>query len=76
MGRTIAWSLAIGLPAAIIVGPPLGWWIGRRIESVPGALAAEPSAADTSRRRPGFGITLVRDPAADRADAGWPRPPR
>jgi len=59
MGRTIAWSLAIGLSAAFIVGPPLGWWIGRRIESVPGALAAELSAVETSRRRPGFGITLV-----------------
>jgi GntP family gluconate:H+ symporter len=57
MGRTIAWSLAIGLPAALIVGPPLGWWLGRRIEATPGALAAELSAIDTIRR-PGFGMTL------------------
>ena len=57
MGRTIAWSLAIGLPAALMVGPPLGWWLGSRIEAVPGALAAELSDVDTGQR-PGFGITL------------------
>ena len=58
MGRTIAWSLAIGLPAALIVGPPLGWWIGRRIDAVPGALATELSTVETAWPRPGFGVTL------------------
>ena len=56
-GRTIAWSLAIGLPAALIVGPPLGWLVGRRIPTTPGALAAELSAG-AGRRRPGFLATL------------------
>jgi len=59
MGRTIAWSLAIGLPAALIVGPPLGWLIGRRIVTVPGPLASELGAVDGGRRRPGFAVTLL-----------------
>ena len=59
MGRTIAWSLAIGLPAALMVGPPLGWLVRRRITTMPGALAVELSAvAERQRRRPGFAITL------------------
>jgi GntP family gluconate:H+ symporter len=58
MGSTIAWSLAIGLPAALIVGPPLGSLLGRRIATVPGALAAELSAAEEGRVRPGVGVTL------------------
>ena len=59
MGRTIAWSLAIGLPAALMVGPPLGWLVRRRITTMPGALAVELSAvAGRQRRRPGFAITL------------------
>ena len=58
MGRTIAWSLAIGLPAALLVGPPLGWLVGRRMPTTPGALAAELSAVAGDRRRPGFGVTL------------------
>jgi GntP family gluconate:H+ symporter len=57
MGGTIAWSLAIGLPAALIVGPPLGWLVGRRIPTAPGGLAAELSAV-VAGRRPGFAITL------------------
>jgi GntP family gluconate:H+ symporter len=59
MGRTIAWSVAIGLPAALIVGPPLGWLVGRRMVTVPGALASELSAVDEGRPRPGFAITLL-----------------
>jgi gluconate:H+ symporter, GntP family len=58
MGRTIAWALAIGLPAALLVGPPLGWLAGHRIPTTPGALGAELSAVAAGRRRPGFGITL------------------
>jgi gluconate:H+ symporter, GntP family len=53
MGRTIAWSVAIGLPAALLVGPPLAWLIGRRIATTPGALAAALSAVAEDRRRPG-----------------------
>lgn len=59
MGRTIAWSLAIGLPAALLVGPPLGWLAGHRIPTTPGALGAELSAVAAGHRRPGFGITLL-----------------
>jgi gluconate:H+ symporter, GntP family len=58
MGRTIAWSVAIGLPAALLVGPPLAWLIGRRIATTPGALAAALSAVAEDRRRPGFVVTL------------------
>jgi GntP family gluconate:H+ symporter len=58
MGVTIAWSLAIGLPAALIVGPPLGWLVGQRLAVAPGALATELSAREEGRPRPGFGVTL------------------
>jgi gluconate:H+ symporter, GntP family len=58
MGGTIAWSLAIGLPAALIVGPPLGWFVGQRLAVAPGALATELSAREEGRPRPGFGVTL------------------
>jgi gluconate:H+ symporter, GntP family len=58
MGGTIVWSLAIGLPAALIVGPPLGWFVGQRLAVAPGALATELSAREEGRPRPGFGATL------------------
>ncbi|HEX2309367.1 MAG TPA: gluconate:H+ symporter [Vicinamibacterales bacterium] len=58
MGGTIVWSLAIGLPAALIVGPPLGWFVGQRLAVAPGALATELSAREEGRPRPGFGVTL------------------
>jgi gluconate:H+ symporter, GntP family len=58
MGGTIAWSLVIGLPAALIVGPPLGWFVGQRLAVAPGALATQLSAREEGRPRPGFGVTL------------------
>jgi GntP family gluconate:H+ symporter len=58
MGTTIFWSVAIGLPAALIVGPPLGWLVGPRLAVTPGALATELSAREEGRSRPGFGVTL------------------
>jgi GntP family gluconate:H+ symporter len=58
MGVTIFWSIVIGLPAALIVGPPLGWLVGRRLAVAPGALATELSAREEGRPRPGFGVTL------------------
>lgn len=58
MGTTIFWSVAIGLPAALIVGPPLGWLVGPRLAVAPGALATELSAREEGRSRPGFGVTL------------------
>jgi gluconate:H+ symporter, GntP family len=58
MGGTIAWSLVIGLPAALIVGPPLGWLVGHRLAVAPGALATELSGREQGRPRPGFGATL------------------
>jgi GntP family gluconate:H+ symporter len=32
MGRTILWGLAVGLPAAAVAGPVLGWFLIRRWE--------------------------------------------
>jgi GntP family gluconate:H+ symporter len=38
LGRTILWGLAVGLPAAALAGPGLGWVMMRRWEKRPGWL--------------------------------------
>ncbi|MCC3371707.1 GntP family permease [Cohnella sp. REN36] len=58
LGKTILWSLVIGLPTAIIGGPLFGKWIGKRIAVEPSAELVEQFAAKESRKLPGFGITL------------------
>src|SRR5208282_4931865 len=32
LGKTILWGLVVGLPAAAVAGPVLGWWMVRRWE--------------------------------------------
>ncbi len=46
LGRTILWGLAVGLPAAALAGPCLGWLMMRQWERRPGWLRAQ-----ASRRR-------------------------
>ncbi|MFB9327560.1 GntP family permease [Paenibacillus aurantiacus] len=58
LGKTILYSILIGLPTAIIAGPLFGKFIGKRIDATPPADLAEQFAAKESRQLPGFGITL------------------
>jgi GntP family gluconate:H+ symporter len=45
LGRTILWGLTVGLPAAAIAGPVLGWILMRRWKSGKGAIASLPVSA-------------------------------
>lgn len=58
LGRTILYSLVIGIIVAIIAGPLFGKFIGKRIVLEPPAELAEQFAVKGNRRLPGFGITL------------------
>lgn len=58
LGRTILYSLLIGIPTAIIAGPVFGKFIGKRIQVQPPAKLAEQFAQKSDRPLPGFGITL------------------
>ncbi|KIL37616.1 permease DsdX [Cohnella kolymensis] len=58
LGRTILYSILIGLPTAIIAGPLFGKYIGKRIQVEPPAELAEQFASKATRDLPGFGITL------------------
>jgi GntP family gluconate:H+ symporter len=58
LGRTILYSLLIGLPTAIIAGPLFGKFIGKRVVIDPPADLAEQFSSKGSRELPGFGITL------------------
>jgi gluconate:H+ symporter, GntP family len=43
LGRTILYGLAVGLPAAALAGPVLGWFLIRRWDRRPKAPATEPA---------------------------------
>lgn len=58
LGKTILYSLLIGVPTAIIAGPLFGKFIGKRIQVEPPAKLAEQFTLKTERKLPGFGITL------------------
>jgi len=58
LGKTILYSLLIGVPTSIIAGPLFGKFIGKRIQVEPPAKLAEQFALKTERKLPGFGITL------------------
>jgi GntP family gluconate:H+ symporter len=58
LGKTIFYSLIIGLPSAIIAGPLFGKFIGKRILVEPPAKLAEQFVSKENRELPGFGITL------------------
>jgi GntP family gluconate:H+ symporter len=59
LGKTILYSLLIGLPTAIIAGPLFGKFIGKRIQVEPPTKLAEQFALSGNRELPGFGITLL-----------------
>ncbi|PWW04908.1 gluconate permease GntT [Paenibacillus cellulosilyticus] len=58
LGKTILYSIIIGLPTAIIAGPLFGKFIGRRIQVEPPANLAEQFTTKENSNLPGFGITL------------------
>ncbi|WP_163858274.1 GntP family permease [Paenibacillus elgii] len=58
LGKTILYSILVGLPTAIIAGPLFGKFIGKRLAVEPPADLAEQFAAKNNRGLPGFGITL------------------
>src|SRR5205814_6483541 len=58
-GRTLFYSLILGLPLAIISGPLFGRFISRRVHVDAGAMADQFTATSTAARRPTLSITLV-----------------
>jgi len=58
LGKTILYSILIGLPTAIIAGPLFGKFIGKRIQVEPPAELVQQFTAKENRRLPGFGNTL------------------
>ncbi|MGE3308352.1 MAG: gluconate:H+ symporter [Limisphaerales bacterium] len=80
MGRTLFWSILVGFPTALFVGPVLARGLARRLTLAPGGLGAlfKPSQAPT--HPPGFAVSLgtILLPvalmvAATAADVGLPR---
>jgi gluconate:H+ symporter, GntP family len=60
VGKTIIYSLIVGLPTAVIAGPLFGQLIGRRIQVAPsGGIAGELTTGDVRGTLPGFGLTVV-----------------
>lgn len=59
LGKTILYSMIVGIPTAIIAGPLFGKFIGKRIHLEPPTKLAEQFAAKSVRNLPGFGITLL-----------------
>ncbi|MFC7442937.1 GntP family permease [Laceyella putida] len=58
IGKTIFYSLIVGLPAAIIAGPLYGKWIGKRIHKEVPASMAKQLITKEQKTLPGFANTL------------------
>lgn len=55
VGRTILWSLVIGVPTVIVAGPLAARWLVRESQSgAPVAVVASPACGTGLSRRPGF----------------------
>lgn len=60
VGKTILYSLIVGLPTAIIAGPIFGTFISRRVKvALSGGLAEQLGQERTHANLPGFGLTMV-----------------
>ncbi|PYI79965.1 MAG: permease DsdX, partial [Verrucomicrobia bacterium] len=59
IGKTIFYSLLVGIPTAIIVGPVLGKWIAGNVIVQPGGLADQLAPRAERKNLPGFGVTLL-----------------
>ncbi len=58
-GRTLFYSLVVGLPVAILSGPLFTRFIGSRVHAEPGTIAEQFSGARAAGRPPSLGITLL-----------------
>ena len=58
-GRTLFYSLILGLPLAILSGPIYARYICRRVHVEPGLMAEQFTNVDPTTRSPGLAITLV-----------------
>jgi GntP family gluconate:H+ symporter len=58
-GRTLFYSIVVGLPIAMLAGPLYGRVISRRVHVDLGALARQLTATRTVRRTPSLVVTLV-----------------
>ncbi|AWB46724.1 permease DsdX [Paenibacillus sp. CAA11] len=59
LGKTLLYSLIIGLPTAILAGPVFGKFIGKRIQVTPPENLAKQFGSKQGEDLPGFGITLL-----------------
>jgi gluconate:H+ symporter, GntP family len=58
-GRTLFYSLIVGIPIAVIVGPLAGRLAGRRFSVEPGAMADQLVASSSAPRPPSLAVTLL-----------------
>ncbi|WP_286887358.1 GntP family permease [Aneurinibacillus sp. UBA3580] len=58
VGKTILYSLIVGLPTAIIAGPLFGSFISKRIQLEPSTELAAQFSESERKELPGFGITV------------------
>lgn len=59
MGRTILWSIVVGFPTAILVGPILARFLGRHITIVPGGVGAQFKESQPPAHPPGFALSIT-----------------
>ena len=60
VGLTVAYSIAVGVPTALVAGPWLGAWLARRVPvTTSGGLADQFAAAGEYVTAPGFGVTIA-----------------
>jgi GntP family gluconate:H+ symporter len=57
-GKTILYSLIIGLPAAVIAGPLVGTFIGRKVLVALGGMSEQLTQKAERKNSPGFALTL------------------
>ncbi|MCG6796563.1 MULTISPECIES: GntP family permease [unclassified Geobacillus] len=58
MGKTIFYSILVGLPAAAVAGPLFGSYISKKVRVEPSGVLAEQFTESGRKDLPGFGITI------------------
>jgi GntP family gluconate:H+ symporter len=58
-GRTLFYSIVIGLPLAIVSGPLFGRLITKHVQAQPGAMADQFAGHVMAQRAPSLGVTLL-----------------
>jgi GntP family gluconate:H+ symporter len=58
-GRTLFYSLIVGLPVAILAGPLLGRFVSRHIRVEAGAMGNQLTGTTTATRKPSLVVTLL-----------------